>query len=72
MPSLSALLASLLLGRIRPPCLIACCLGAQAESEAMEAEEEVVRAQLEAGEGIELLPDDDEDDDGGGGFAWQQ
>ena len=36
----------------------------------MEAEEEVVRAQLEAGEGIELLPDDDDND--GGGFAWQQ
>ena len=37
----------------------------------MEAEEEVVRAQLAVGEGIELLPDDDEDDEDGG-FAWQQ
>ena len=64
------MLASLLLGRIRPQCLRACCIDVQAESEAMEAEEEVVRAQLEAGEGIELLPDDDDDD--GGGFAWQQ
>ena len=60
------------LGRPLRSRLRACCLGAQAESEAMEAEEEVVRAQLAAGEGIELLPDDDEYDDDGGGFAWQQ